>query len=234
MADRIAQVERRIEAAAHAAGRRRESVLLVAVSKGHPASAVVEAYGLGLRVFGENYAQEAVAKVQEIGHLAGVQWRFIGHLQSNKARLVAPVVDSVDSVDSPHLATEIGRRAAKTGRTIRVLVEVNVAHEDAKTGCSPQDLESVLRAVEAEPALVLGGLMTVPPFTEDPEGARPFFAALRSLQSLHGGPARLPDLSMGMSADLEIAIAEGATMIRIGTAIFGERVAPQRAPSALE
>jgi PLP dependent protein len=234
MADRIALVERRIDAAAGAAGRTRESIHLVAVSKGHPASAVVEAYGLGLRTFGENYAQEAVAKAHDVGDLPGLEWRFIGHLQSNKARAVAPFVGAVDSVDSMHLAAELGRRAAKLGRTIRVLVEVNVAKEDAKTGCAPQDLEPVLRAVEAQPSLELRGLMTIPPLTEDPEGARQFFGTLRALRSLHGGAGRLPELSMGMSADLEIAIAEGATMVRIGTAIFGERHSPERAPSAVE
>jgi hypothetical protein len=234
MADRIAEVARRIEAAARAAGRPKESVRLVAVSKGHPASAVLEAYDLGLRVFGENYAKEAVGKAEEVGSLPDLEWRFIGHLQSNKARLVAPVVSAVDSVDSAHLAVEIGRRAAKIGRRIGVLVEVNVANDEAKTGCAPQDLESILQAVEAQPSLDLRGLMTIPPLTEDPEGARRFFGALRSLRSLHGGPGRLPDLSMGMSADLEIAIAEGATMIRIGTAIFGDRPAPRQEPSAVE
>jgi PLP dependent protein len=234
MADRVAEVERRIEAAARAAARPRQDIRLVAVSKGHPPSAVLEAYGLGLRVFGENYAKEAVAKAQDVGDLPGLEWRFIGHLQSNKARVVAPVVRAVDSVDSAHLATELGRRAAKIGRTIHVLVEVNVAKDDAKTGCAPQDLEMVIQAVEAQPSLKLGGLMTIPPLTEDPEGARLFFGALRSLRSLHGGAGRLPDLSMGMSADLEVAIAEGATIIRIGTAIFGERPAPGREPSALE
>jgi len=234
MADRIAEVERRIEAATRAAGRPRESVHLVAVSKGHPASAVLQAYGLGLRVFGENYAKELVAKAQEIANLPGLTWRFIGHLQSNKARLVAPIAAAVDSVDSASLATELGRRAAKIGRRIQVLVEVNVANDSAKTGCAPQDLESVLLAVEAEPSLELRGLMTMPPLTEDPEQARPFFAGLRALRSLHGGADRLPDLSMGMSADLDVAIGEGATMIRVGTAIFGERNSTAREPSGLE
>lgn len=223
MGDRIAEVLRRIEAAALAAGRPKESIRLVAVSKGHPASAVLEAYGLGLRTFGENYAKEAAAKAQAVGDLPDLEWRFIGHLQSNKARVVASFVGAVDSVDSTYLAAELGRRAAKLGRTIRVLVEVNVASDAAKTGCAPQDLESVIQAVEAEPALRIGGLMTIPPLTEDPQGARPYLGALKALRSLHGGAGRLPDLSMGMSADLEVAIAEGATMVRIGTAIFGER-----------
>jgi PLP dependent protein len=234
MADRIALVQRRIEAAALAAGRPQESILLVAVSKGHPASAVLEAYGLGLRVFGENYAKEAAAKSQQVANLPDLDWRFIGHLQSNKARLIAPFVGAVDSVDSPHLAAELGRRAAKTGRTIRILIEVNVANDEAKTGCPPQDLASIIEAVEAQPSLELRGLMTIPPLTVEPEGARQFFGALRALRSLHGGAARLPDLSMGMSADLEIAIAEGATMVRIGTAIFGERPSTVREPSAVE
>jgi pyridoxal phosphate enzyme (YggS family) len=233
MAERIAAVERRIAAAARAAGRPREGIRLIAVSKGHPASAVREAYDLGVRVFGENYAKEISAKAEEIGGLPGLVWHFIGHLQSNKARVVAPIVDEVDSVDSVHLAAELGRRAAKAGRVVRVLVEVNVATEEAKSGCAPQDLEALLHAVEAQPALALGGLMTIPPLGEEPEQARRFFGALRALRSLHGGPDRLPDLSMGMSADLEIAIAEGATMVRVGTAIFGERPLRQE-PSALQ
>jgi pyridoxal phosphate enzyme (YggS family) len=230
MTERIDRVEERIQTAARACGRPRESVRLVAVSKGHPASAVAEAYQAGLRIFGESYAKEAVAKAEQLAHLPGIEWRFIGHLQTNKARLVAPVVGSVDSVDSAHLAIELGRRAEKARRVIRVLVEVNVAGETEKTGCAPQDLESILATIEAQPPLRLGGLMTIPPFTEDPEGARPFFRALGALRSLHGGPERLPDLSMGMSADLEIAIAEGATMVRVGTAIFGERPPPRPQP----
>jgi pyridoxal phosphate enzyme (YggS family) len=223
IAARVAAVRERVERAARAAGRDPSSVRIVAVSKRQPASAVREAHRLGLRAFGENYAQELVAKAGETSDLADVEWHMIGHLQTNKARLVAPVVAMVHSVDSPHLAAELGKRLAKLGRSVRVLIEVNVAGDAAKTGCSPSELAQVIDAVRASEALELRGLMTMPPYADDPEAARPFFAGLRALRVLHGGPDALPELSMGMSHDLEVAIAEGATMVRVGTALFGER-----------
>jgi pyridoxal phosphate enzyme (YggS family) len=196
---------------------------LVAVSKRQPAEAVRDAYRLGLRSFGENYAQELVSKANEVGSLPGIEWHMIGHLQTNKARIVAPTISTLHTVDSTYVAVEIGKRAAKLARSIEVLIEVNVAKDPAKSGCSPTELQSIIDAVRAAPSLVLRGLMTMPPHTDDPEQARPFFAGLRALQTLHGGPAALPELSMGMSHDLEAAIAEGATIVRVGTAIFGER-----------
>jgi pyridoxal phosphate enzyme (YggS family) len=220
---RVAAVRERVERAARAAGRDPESVRIVAVSKRQPAAAVREAHRLGLRAFGENYAQELVAKAGETSDLDGVEWHMIGHLQTNKARLVAPVVGTIHSVDSVHVAAELGKRVAKLGRSVRVLIEVNVAKDDAKTGCSPSELAEVMDAVRASPALELRGLMTMPPYADDPETARPFFAGLRALRTLHGGAGALPELSMGMSHDLEVAIAEGATMVRVGTALFGER-----------
>ena len=223
LASRLASVRDRIERAARAARRDPASVRLVAVCKRQPVSAVREAYRLGLRVFAENYAQELVSKARETTALEGIEWHMIGHLQTNKARLVAPVVGTVHSIDSVHVAAELGKRVAQIGRIVRVLIEVNVANDEAKTGCSPQDLASVIDAVQASPALDLRGLMTMPPYSEDPATARPFFAGLRALQTLHGGAALLPDLSMGMSHDLEAAIEEGATMVRVGTALFGER-----------
>jgi pyridoxal phosphate enzyme (YggS family) len=221
--ERIATVMDRIRGAAEKARRSPEDVRLVAVSKRHSAEAVKEAFRLGLRAFGENYAQELVSKAADVGSLAGIEWHMIGHLQTNKARIVAPVITTLQTVDSTYLATEIGKRAAKLGRTIEVLIEVNVAKDPAKSGCSPPDLQSIIDAVRACPALALRGLMTMPPHTDDPERARPFFAGLRALQTLHGGAALLPELSMGMSHDLEAAVAEGATIVRVGTAIFGER-----------
>jgi pyridoxal phosphate enzyme (YggS family) len=220
---RVAAVRERVERAARAAGREPASVRIVAVSKRQPASAVREAHRHGLRAFGENYAQELVAKAGETSDLAGVEWHMIGHLQTNKARLVAPVVAMVHSVDSIYVAAELGKRVAKLGRAVRVLVEVNVAGDAAKTGCSPSELAPILDAIRASPALELRGLMTMPPYADDPEAARPFFAGLRALRTLHGGADALPELSMGMSHDLEVAIAEGATMVRVGTALFGER-----------
>ena len=223
LADRVTAVRERIAGAVERAGRGPESVRLVAVAKRHPASAVREAYDLGLRVFGENYAQELVAKSSEVGALAGIEWHMIGHLQTNKARHVAPVIAMVHTLDSAHVAAELGKRAAKHGRTIGALIEVNVAGDPAKSGCVPGEIPAIIDAVRATQNLELRGLMTMPPYSDDVEASRPFFARLRELQARHGGPRALPELSMGMSHDLEAAIAEGATIVRIGTAIFGER-----------
>lgn len=223
IASRLAEVRGRIARAAERAGREPSSVRLVAVSKRQPAEAVREAWEAGQREFGENYAQELAHKAEALAALDGLRWHMIGHLQSNKARLVAPHVAAVHTIDSPSLARELGKRAATTGRTIDALVEVNVARDPAKSGCALDALEPVLAAIRAEPSLRLVGLMTMPPYTDDPDAARPFFAALRELRARHGGAAALPELSMGMSHDLEAAIAEGATIVRVGTAIFGER-----------
>jgi pyridoxal phosphate enzyme (YggS family) len=222
--ERIAAVRDRIARAASRAGRAPESVLLLAVSKRHPFEVVQQAHRLGLRSFGENYAQELVAKAAETGPLPGLEWHMIGHLQTNKARLVAPAAAFVHTVDSAHLASALATRAALVHRSIQVLLEVNVADDPAKSGCAPKDLGALVEAVAGEaPVLRLRGLMTMPPYTDDPERARPVFAKLRALQSLHGGPALLPELSMGMSHDLEVAIEEGSTIVRVGTAIFGRR-----------
>jgi pyridoxal phosphate enzyme (YggS family) len=209
----------RIARAAAAAGRDPASVRLVAVSKTKPASAVREAYEAGQRDFGENYAQELADKAEQLRDLPDLRWHFIGHLQSNKARVVAPLVHLVHTVDSPSLARELGKRTS--GRTLPVLVEVNVGGEAQKHGASPDGLAELLDAVEAVPNLALSGLMTVPP--ADLEATRRAFEELASLRSRLGGPSRLLELSMGMTADLEIAVACGATLVRVGTAIFGER-----------
>lgn len=223
IAKRLAEVRERIARAAESADRDPETVRLVAVSKLHPAEAIREAYEAGQRDFGENYAQELVHKAEALADLPGIRWHMIGHLQSNKARIVAPHAAMVHTIDSPKLASELGRRASALGRTLEVLVEVNVASDPNKSGCHPDDLEPILDAIAAQPGLRARGLMTIPPFTEDPEGARPFFASLRELRDAHGGTARLPDLSMGMTHDVEVAIREGASLVRVGTAIFGER-----------
>lgn len=222
VAEGLASIRDRIDRAARAASRDPAEVLLIAVSKTKPAAAIREAYASGQRDFGENYAQELVQKAEELADLAELRWHFIGHLQSNKARFIAKVAHVVHTVDGPSLARELGKRVAKEGRErLPVLVEVNVGGEAQKHGSSAGDLLDVLAAVEAEPGLRLRGLMTVPP--NDREGARRAFEALSSLRSLHGGRARLPELSMGMSDDLEIAVACGATLVRVGTAIFGGR-----------
>lgn len=222
IADELARVHDRIARAATAVSRDPKEIRLVAVSKTKPASAVREAYEAGHRDFGENYVQELVQKAVELQDLGEIRWHFIGHLQSNKARQVVKVAHMVQTVDSASLVKELGKRAAKEERgALPVLVEVNVGGEPQKHGASPADVGGVIAAIEAEPALALRGLMTIPP--NDLEGARRAFEALSSLRSIHGGKAKLPEMSMGMSSDLEVAIACGATIVRVGTAIFGER-----------
>lgn len=226
VADGLARVRDRIARAAGAASRDLSEIRLIAVSKTKPTAAIREAYAAGQRDFGENYAQELTQKAEELVDLPDLRWHFIGHLQSNKARFVAKAAHVVHTVDGPSLARELGKRAAKEGRgegreRLPVLVEVNVGGEPQKHGSSAADLGEVLAAVEAQPALALCGLMTMPP--NDLEAARRVFEALVSLRNLHGGRARLPELSMGMSDDLEVAIACGATLVRVGSAIFGTR-----------
>lgn len=222
---RLSQVRARLSVAEESAGRVAGSVLLVAVSKFHSASAIREAYAAGQRHFGENYPQELARKAEELSDLPDITWHMIGNIQSNKAKLVAQHAHWIHTVDGPVIARELGKRAAQLGKTLPVLVEVNVGGEQQKHGCLPDALDTALAAIGAEPALQARGLMTVPPHTDDPAGAVPFFAALRRLRDGHGGAGTLPELSMGMSHDLEGAVAEGATLVRVGTAIFGERPA---------
>ncbi|HVU02067.1 MAG TPA: YggS family pyridoxal phosphate-dependent enzyme [Polyangiaceae bacterium] len=231
---RLEAVVSRLAAACERAGRDPSSVRLVAVSKTKPASAIVEAYEAGQRDFGENYVQELAEKAAALAHLPDLRFHFIGHLQRNKAKVAVRTASAVHTLDSVRLAEEVGKRAAEgplprvmafggpAGR-LPVLVEVNVGGEAQKSGCAPGELAAVLESVEAQPALRLVGLMTVPPHTEDPAGARPFFEELRRLRDANGGPARLAELSMGMTHDLEHAVLAGATVVRVGTAIFGER-----------
>ncbi|MBI3201700.1 MAG: YggS family pyridoxal phosphate-dependent enzyme [Myxococcales bacterium] len=224
IAARIAGVRQRIARAASAAGRAPDSVRLLAVSKTKPAGALREAHAAGQRDFGENYVQELVDKAAALADLEGICWHMIGHLQRNKARQVVKIASAVHTVDSVRLADELGKRAADAGRgPLTALVEVNVGGEAQKSGCAIDALGDVLAAVERAPGLRLSGLMTVPPHTEDPADARPFFDRLVELRDAHGGAARLPELSMGMTHDLEHAVAAGATWVRVGTAIFGER-----------
>lgn len=219
-------VRARLRAAALAAGRDSASVQLVAVSKLQPAAAVREAYAEGQRDFGENYVQELVQKAEQLRDLPDLRWHLIGHLQRNKARLVVPLTSLLHTVDTAELALELSRRfagIAPEGARLPVLVEVSIAGEEQKHGVAPEALPELLARIEALPALSLRGLMCVPPFTDDPAGARPFFDKLARLRELHGGPGRLPELSMGMTHDLEQAVAAGATLVRVGTAIFGAR-----------
>jgi pyridoxal phosphate enzyme (YggS family) len=226
IAGRLAAVRRRIEHAARACGRDPNEVNLVAVSKTQAPDAIREAHAAGQLAFGENYAQELAAKREALRDLSGVTWHFIGHLQTNKARVVARHADVVHTVDSVVLARELGKRAMNEGRegpsAMPVLIEVNLGGEPQKAGAAPSEIDEVIAAIRAQPGLSLRGLMTMPP-AGDLEVARRVFATLASLRNLHGGPTRLPELSMGMTADLEVAIASGATLVRVGTGVFGER-----------
>jgi pyridoxal phosphate enzyme (YggS family) len=199
-------------------------VTLVAVSKGQPVEAIREAHGAGQRHFGENYAQEWRDKAAALADLPELVWHFIGGLQTNKAKYLAGGVRYVHTVDREELAQELSKRCAAKGATLEVLVEVNIGREPQKSGVLPEALEGLLRSAAALPALKLAGLMCIPPAEGDP---RPHFAALRRLRDetrlALGWPLGLPELSMGMSGDYPIAIEEGATMVRVGTAIFGER-----------
>lgn len=221
--ERLADVRTRVRVAAERCGRDPSTITLLAVSKTKPEAAVAEAYAAGQRAFGENYAQELEDKARALAHLPGIEWHFVGRLQSNKARVVAPIARMVHAVDGEKLARELARRAADRATPLEVLVEVNVGGEASKGGVEPAALGPLLAAIEALPALCLAGLMSIPPHTERAEDARPFHRALRELREKHGGAARLPVLSMGMTDDLEIAIEEGATIVRVGTAIFGAR-----------
>lgn len=217
IAARLAEVRGRIAAACARASRPVEGVTLVAVSKTHPVSAIREAYAAGQRVFGENYVQELVEKAEALADLPDVSLHFIGHLQRNKVRDVLRARAVIETLDSARLADELAKRAERV--RVPVLVQVNVAGEAQKSGCSVEELPRLIEHVRALPSLELRGLMTIPPLEAEPEANRPHFAALRELARAHS----LADLSMGMSADLEVAVEEGATLVRVGTAIFGER-----------
>ena len=210
--------------AAARSGRDREQVVLVGVAKRVPAEVVQEAVALGLEDLGENQVQEAEAKIAAVGRRAA-RWHMVGHLQRNKAGRAADLFDRIHSVDRRELAAALSRRAVAAGRTLPVLVEVNVSGEASKFGVAPEGLESLLEAVAALPGLVLDGLMTVGPRVGRPEDARRGFADLRRLRDRAGRKLglRLPELSMGMSADFEVAVEEGATLVRVGTALFGAR-----------
>ncbi len=225
--ERISKIYKRISHAAMRAGRDPEDVRLIAVTKTVSAGQIREAIDAGLRIFGENRVQEAQKKVtsDELRlENEEISWHLIGHLQKNKAKFAVQLFDLIHSVDSEDLACEIDRHAQKTGKRQDVLVEVKLSHEGTKHGVSRGGLPGLLRVVEDLKHLNLRGLMTVPPFFDDPKEARPYFRELRELRDRAAAEGfDLPELSMGMSGDFEIAIEEGATMVRIGTAIFGER-----------
>ena len=232
ISENIAVVREQIAAAARRAGRRWEDIALMAVTKTHPPERIREAHAAGLLLFGENRVQEFGGKAAALADLAGPEWHMIGHLQTNKAGKAAELFDAVDSVDSVKLAEKLDSAARNLGKKLGVLIEINVGGEAAKSGVAPssQELEELLLAAPQFEALQFRGLMTVPPFTDDPEGARPYFRRLRELRDTIAArklPAvRMDVLSMGMSHDFQVAIAEGSTCVRVGTAIFGERPKP--------
>jgi pyridoxal phosphate enzyme (YggS family) len=221
----LEKVKERIAQAALRAGRNPDDIQLVSVSKTVPVTTIQQAIKAGVTILGENYLQEARKKIEEIGHV--VRWDFIGHLQSNKAKYIVDLFDIIQSVDRLPLAQEINRLAVNKGKTVKVLLQVNISGEEAKSGIDPAEATALVRETLTLPNLSLQGLMTMPPYFDDPEEARPYFVALRelrdSLRKEHGEYADLKELSMGMSADFEIAIEEGATIVRVGSAIFGER-----------
>jgi pyridoxal phosphate enzyme (YggS family) len=223
IAQHLADIRGRIESAAIRAGREPSSVQLVAVSKTHPAAAVHAAAAAGQRLFGESRVQEAREKIPACP--PGLEWHFIGHLQKNKVRHALPLFDFFHSVDSLALARAMDRMARESGRTVSGLLEVNVSGEITKHGFSPERLRAEFSALTSLPHLRVVGLMTMAPYADDAEQARPVFRALRELrdrlQQTLG--TELPHLSMGMSGDFEPAIAEGATLVRIGSSIFGDR-----------
>ena len=225
LADNLKSIHGRIAAAARKAGRDPAAVRLVAVSKTHPAALVDEAARCGQFLFGENYVQELTSKAAAVRE--PVEWHFIGSLQGNKVRQVAGLVGMVHSVDRLSLAEEIDRQWGKLGRSCDVLVQVNIAREATKSGTCTDDLFRLVREIALLPHVRIRGLMTMPPLFDDPEGARPFFRELKRLAGEVAGlgiaGVAMAELSMGMSGDFETAIEEGATLVRVGSAIFGER-----------
>jgi pyridoxal phosphate enzyme (YggS family) len=221
--ENLDSIQQRIRAACARAGRDPESVTLLAVTKGQPPEVVNEAGKLGLAVFGENKIQEARAKIPLCS--GKLRWHFIGHLQTNKCRDAVELFGLIQSVDSLHVAQEISKRAEQAGKTMPILLEVNLAGEASKFGYRPDKLEAELNQINSLPRMEIHGLMTVPPWTSNAENVRPVFRQLREFkeraEQVLGAP--LSHLSMGMSGDFEVAIEEGATIVRIGTALFGPR-----------
>jgi PLP dependent protein len=215
LAQRLAAVRERMARAAERARRDPGGITLLAVTKVFPAAAIREAYDLGLREFGENYVQEFEGKAPEVSDLDGARFHLIGHLQSNKSNRAAELFQVIQTVDSAKLA----RRLDATGRKLDVMLEVKLSPEEAKAGADPASIGDLIAGVRSCANLRLLGLMTMPPWSDDPEQTRPYFRRLRELAEAHG----LNELSMGMSHDLEAAIEEGATCVRVGTALFGKR-----------
>ena len=229
IAENISHVRERIAAAARRAGRNADEITLMGVSKTFPAEAIREAYAAGVRVFGENRVQEFAGKVEALRDLSDARWHLIGHLQTNKAAKAVELFDAIDTVDSVRAAEKLNSSAGSSTKTLAILIEINIGGEVAKSGVAPDsdELEKILSGASGWENLQVRGLMTVPPYTDDPQKARPYFQMLRKIRD-RVASRRLPRvgmdvLSMGMSHDFEIAIEEGSTCVRVGTAIFGER-----------
>jgi hypothetical protein len=227
-AENLNSIQQRIAAACQRTGRAADSVTLLAVSKTHPPETIRAAVECGQLLFGENKIQEARAKIPLCPGKA--RWQFIGHLQSNKVRDAVELFELIQGVDSLNIAREISKRAEQAAKTMPILLEVNVAGEASKFGYAPEKLLAELNELNALPRIEVHGLMAIPPYAAVPEKARPYFKRLRELRSeceqILGAP--LPQLSMGMSGDFEVAIEEGSTLVRLGTALFGERVSRAR------
>ena len=222
VADNVRDVAERISRAAARAGRRVEDIKLVAITKTVDLDMIREAIEAGVRVFGENYLQEAREKIAIIGH--GVEWHMTGHLQRNKARDAVNLFDMVQTIDSLELAQELDKRARSAGKIISGLIEMNIGGEGSKSGIGEDELIPLLDSIRVLNNLTIQGLMTIPQYFDDIEKVRPYFKRLRDLRDAANNEGySLKELSMGMSHDFEIAVEEGATMVRIGTAIFGER-----------
>ena len=219
--EKLEQVESRIAKAAERTGRKRSDITLLAVTKKFPASVIRDAYELGLRDFGENYVQEFERKLPELTECLAARYQLIGHLQSNKSRKAAEIFQVIQTVDTPKLASRLNDDAGQTrpGATLDVMIEVKLSDEEAKFGASPEQVPALAEAIRACSNLRLLGLMTIPPWSTDAEQSRPYFVRLRGLAAAN----HVAQLSMGMSNDFEVAIEEGATTVRIGTALFGPR-----------
>lgn len=225
ISENLTQINQRIRSAAEKAGRDPASIRLVAVSKTRPAADIAEALHAGQTIFGENYVQELTAKLTALKET--VAWHFIGHLQSNKVKYIAGEVSLIHSVDRLSLAEEISRQWGRLDKACDILVQVNISGESTKSGTTESGAIQLVKACSLLPNIRVKGLMTMPPFFDDPDAARPYFAELKRLSeaiaALHIPGVEMRELSMGMSGDFEVAIQEGATLVRVGTAIFGER-----------
>jgi pyridoxal phosphate enzyme (YggS family) len=225
--DRLEKIKERIEKTAMDCGRNPDSIRLIAVSKTVSAAIVKDAIGAGAMILGENYVQEAREKIRTLSDF-DISWHFIGHLQSNKAKYAVKLFDLIHSVDSIKLARELNKQAQKSGKIQKILIQINISQEKSKSGIPVDDTADIIQAISEFENIKIKGLMTMPPFFNQPDRVRPFFAALRELRDQLADRAipagvSLEELSMGMTGDFEVAIAEGATMVRVGTAIFGER-----------